>query len=256
MSAPPPTRETAKVVGWTLLFYAGVELAGYFLASNAVGAAAVQAALSEWGAGRVGVAWSDPLAKVPTWGAVARRAGSGAGLGFGAGALVLVVLLASHGATLARGTPLVGSLVVGFLVAALKAVRDELLFRGFVLRVLSGWPAPAVCALVCGVASAAATLGAPGTGAIQVAIAGVSGVAFAAIWLRDRGAWMAVGAHAAWSFSTGPLLHDGVLDVRFAPTPWGGGDAEIAGSATALAVIAAVALAGVVAAATGPATRS
>jgi membrane protease YdiL (CAAX protease family) len=245
----PSPGETGKVVGWGLVFYAGVQLAGFFLASNDLGAAAVQAALSEWGAGRVGIAWSDPLAKVPTWGAIARRAGSGAALGFGAGVLALVVLLVTHGATLARGTPALGSLAIGLLVSVLWAVRDELLLRGFVLRALGGWPSPAVCAVVCGVAGAAAELGAEGASPqpIAIAVAGVLGVAFAALWQRDRGAWMAVAAHASWLFTTRKLSHGAFLDVHFAPTAWGGGDAEMAGSSAALVVVAALALAGIAA---------
>jgi hypothetical protein len=242
-AAPPPANATAKTVGWALVFYGGVQLVGYFLASNTVGAAAVQAALSEWGAGRLGVAWSDPLAKAPTWSAIGRRAATGAGLGFAVGALALVVLLVTHGATLSKGSPVVASLAVGLLTATLWAVRDELLLRGFVLRTLSGWPSPAVCALVCGAAAAAAKLGVAGTTPVEIAVAGVSGVAFAALWQKDRGAWLAVGANTAWIFTTRSLFHDALLDVRFSPTVWGGGDVEAAGSATVLAVLVPLALA-------------
>ena len=233
----PATGETGKVVGWGLVFYGGVQLVGYLLANNDVGAAAVQAALSEWGAGRVGVAWSDPLAKVPSWTGIARRAASGGALGFVAGVACLVALLVTHGATVVKGSVTVPLLAVDLLVVALSAVRDELLLRGFVLRALGGWPSPAAAALVCGVASAAARLGVPGSVPVEVAIAGVSGVAFAALWQRDRGAWMAVGANAAFAFTTGPLLHYASLEVTFNPTLWGGGDKEAAGSATVLAVV-------------------
>jgi hypothetical protein len=248
MSAPPETKDAGKVVGWGLVFFAGVQLVGYILSSNDVGAAAVQAALSEWGAGRVGIAWSDPLARMPSWTKVARRAATGAGLGFAAGALVLVLLLIGHGAALVKGAVNGPTLVKGFAVAALLAVRDELLLRGFVRRAMSGWPTPAVIALVCGVASAAAQGGVEGSTPLAIAVAGVSGVLFAALWQKDRGAWMAVGAHAAWLFTTKNLFHDALLDVRFAQTTWGGGDAEALGSAAALAVLVPLALAAVVAA--------
>ncbi|HEY2368345.1 MAG TPA: hypothetical protein VGH87_18240, partial [Polyangiaceae bacterium] len=39
-------------------------------------------------------------------------------------------------------------------------------------------------------------------------------MAFACLWLRDRGAWLAAGANAAFMFVTGPVAQGAVLDVR------------------------------------------
>ena len=57
----------------------------------------------------------------------------------------------------------------------------------------------------------------------------------AAVWVRDRGAWMAVGANAAWSWATGSVVHGGLLDVRFAT--------EIDAGIPALVVLGAAAVA-------------
>ena len=244
--APPSVKDTARIVTWALFFYGGAQLLGSLLARASLGAVAVQAALAEWGAGRLAIAWSDPVAPAPTWRTMARRAGAGAALGFAAGAFVVVFVLVTRAATLAKTAPLLGQLAIGLLMAALTAMRDELLLRGFVLRALSGWPSWWGALLVCGLGGAAAQLGIEGSTAVEIALAGVTAVAFAAIWQRDRGAWMAVGAHTAWLFTAGTVIRGGLLDVRFAPTVWGGGDEGLRGSvagliATAIAVVAAVA---------------
>jgi len=63
------------------------------------------------------------------------------------------------------------------------------------------------------------------------------GIALGGLWLADRGAWMAVGASAAWSWTLGALVRGGLVDVRFAAA----GDA----SAAALIVAGAAAVAAV-----------
>ena len=58
-------RDVTRVVLWGLVFYAAVQLAGAWLVKSKLGAVAVQAALAEWGAGRVGVVWTDANAPPP-----------------------------------------------------------------------------------------------------------------------------------------------------------------------------------------------
>ena len=43
------------------------QFAATVFARNATATVAVQAALAEWGAGRMAIAWSDPLAPIPSW---------------------------------------------------------------------------------------------------------------------------------------------------------------------------------------------
>jgi hypothetical protein len=168
---------------------------------------------------------------------MANRAARGAGLGLGAGAFAVVFVLLTRGATLAQNKPLFAELAIGFIVAALTAVRDELMLRGFVLRALAGWPLWWALLIACGLAGASAQLGAQGTTAIEVAAAGISGVASGAIWQKDRGAWMAVGARTAWLFASGAIIRGGLLDLRFANTAWGNASMIVASTIIALAAI-------------------
>ncbi|MGA7119930.1 MAG: hypothetical protein WBY94_07535, partial [Polyangiaceae bacterium] len=62
------------------------------------------------------------------------------------------------------------------------------------------------------------------------------GIALASLWVRDRGAWMAVAANASWMWTLGSLAHGGLFDVRFVVEP---DDA-----ATAVAILAGFAIAG------------
>ena len=215
-TAAPTLAEARKVVGWGLVFWGAAQLATAVFAGNATALVAVQAALAEWGAGRVGLAWSDPLAPVPTWRDLARRAGKGAALGGGAAALVVLAALALHAATLAAPSPAAGPLAVGLVIALLTAVRDELFLRGLVLRATAALLPSGLALAACGAAAAAARWGADGVLGLAVAVEAVRGVAMGAIWMRDRGAWMAVGASAAWTWALGSLVRGGLLDVRFA----------------------------------------
>lgn len=228
----------ARIVGLGLLFYAGVSFVGAYFAENATGAAVLQAVLAEWGAGRLGITWSDSNAKQPTIAAIARRAARGASMGLTAAVVVLGFALLTRAARLAPNTPALVPVLVGVAVPAFVAMKDELLFRGLVLRLLpASTPAP-FALLACGLSSAAAAMGAGAKTIPEVAAAALGGVAFGALWRRDRGAWMAWGAHTAWLWASGPLAHGGIIDVRAALTPWGGGDAGLgAGWASVAALV-------------------
>jgi hypothetical protein len=54
--------------------------------------------------------------------------------------------------------------------------------------------------------------------------------------MRDRGAWMACGANATWAVMLGPVVHGGVVDIRFAAEPDAGVSALLVTAAAALAV--------------------
>ena len=98
----------ARTVGWGLAWYAAVCFAGGFFAQHAMAASGIQAALAEWGASRLGVAWSAPGARpdeADDARAVARRAASGFGAGLAAAALLVTVAVLTGAATLTGGRP-------------------------------------------------------------------------------------------------------------------------------------------------------
>jgi membrane protease YdiL (CAAX protease family) len=238
-------RDAAKVIGWGLLLYGGVLLVGSKLQAKAFGSIALQMVMAEWGAGRLAVAWSDPAADPPTSAAVAKRAGRGVTLGLAAAGAVLVFSVATHGLVAHANSPAPAQLAMGFITAALVAARDELLLRGIVIRAFRKACPTLALLLVCGGAGAAAEYGVlAGTDAgnpASFAIAGLLGVVFASLWLVDRGGWLPLGAHAAWTTATGTLIRGGLFDLRAEATPWGGGDAGPLGSTAVLVALLPVA---------------
>jgi hypothetical protein len=218
-TAPTSVGGAAQVAGWGLGFWGAVQLAGVLLERRPMALALVQAALAEWGAGRAGVAWSDPLGPIPSVPAVAKRAGVGAAWGAGAALAAIAVAAVTHGAAVGFGEPGPASLAVGLGAAMLAAVRDELLLRGVVLRatrgLLPGWAA----LVACGAAAAAARLGIDGAFSVAMAAEALRAVALAGLWMRDRGAWMAWGANTAWTWTLDSVARGGALDVRFAAEP-------------------------------------
>lgn len=240
-------RATARVVGQALLLVAAVDLAGAWLRERASAAIVVQLAIAELGAGRLAIAWSAPDSVAPPIGAVARRAAMGAGLGFAAG--VGLVALGRLTRSLSIGlaaTHDLWPLGVGLLMAVFAAARDELLLRGLVIRVLAGWSRGGLVVAACALAAGARGWFSEDATPQSIAIAGAAGAALACIWLVDRGAWMAVGANAAWTFWSGSLCSGALLDVRGGAGPWGGGALGLGGgaaSALGMAVAAAVAIA-------------
>ncbi len=253
----PALRDSARVAAWSVGLSGLAAALGALLEAHRAGSLAVQAFVVEWGAGRLGVAWSDPTAPPPTTGDVVRRACRGALLGLGAALVTLSFALLTGGASLSRA-PVNGSeLLLGVVVALFSAARDELLLRGLVLRAFRH-TLPVRSALplaVCGAVAAAARVAeVPGgelrplftsvTGLATLAIAALGGVCLTTLWLRDRGAWVALGAHAAWTLVTTTVLAGGLCDARWASSAWGGGPG---GMSSSLAVV--VPLAGITAAA-------
>lgn len=244
-TAPPlakALRTPVRIALWTFATFAATELAGAVLAKNPIGAAAIQAAAAEWGAGRIAVTWSDPLAPEPSVGAVARRGVVGLALGVGAAAFAASLMLLTGAAALRPGPAAIGQVAFGLLVPMLHSVRDELLLRGALLRLLGSIVPPGVAYVPCGLASAALALG-EGKSPVQVIVAGLLGVAFAALWRVDRGAWLAVGAHTGWLWATSTLLAGGLVDVRTAASRWGGGDTGFDGGLACLGAVFVVATA-------------
>jgi hypothetical protein len=226
--------DSAKVVAWGLVFWGGEQVAAGVLERNAIAMVVVQAGLAEWGAGRIAIPWSDPKAAVPTWQAVGRRAAVGAAMGLGCAALVTGIAVGLRAAVVVAGEPAMGALLVGLLVAVLGAVRDELLLRGVVLRATRLLPVSATL-VACGLVAAAARFGVDGGITAALIPEALRGTALGALWVRDRGAWMACAANAAWTWTMGPVLGGSLLDVRFA--------SDRASNASSIVVLAIAAIA-------------
>jgi hypothetical protein len=228
-----------KVAFWGLAIYAGGRIAALLLESMSMPAAVAQAVIAEWGTGRLGVAWSDPTQPIPTTGAIARRAAIGAAVGLVVAAVVVGFLATTRAVILERSSPAASMLLVGLVTAGLYAMRDELLLHGLVMRSLVSLDAPVLKVLACGVTSAAAAYGEIGGGApMAIAAQGLLGIVFGSLWVRDRGAWPAWGAHTAWLFGTALLMQGGFLEAKVASTPWGGADAgPLGGMAAVLALL-------------------
>jgi hypothetical protein len=243
-------RDTAKIIAWGLVLYAGVQFVGIKLSTKATGALAAQMVLAEWGAGRLAVAWSDPSAPPASLGSVAQRAAKGAAIGVLIAVLVVTFALATGAMVAHPNRPEATELAVGLISAALVAARDELLLRGVVIRAFRHACPPLVILAICGGAAAAAEYGAlapSDVSAARLAVAALLGVTFAALWLRDRGAWLAFGAHTGWSLLTGAAIGGGLFDIRSTSTAWGGANAGLPASLAAVAALvplAALAVAG------------
>ncbi len=234
-----------RVAAWGIAIDVATKMAAFVLESAALPAAVAQAIIAEWGVGRLGVAWSDPRSAVPTTGAIARRAGIGAGIGIAAVAMVTGFLATTRAVVLDRTDAVAFSMVVALVSAGLHAMRDELLLHGLAIRALvSVEPGHAGVAKVmaCGMTSAAAASAQLGATPAAIAVQGLLGMVFGALWVRDRGAWAAWGAHTAWSFATSMLLNGGFFEAHVASSAWGGGDAGALGGRAAVVALLPLAL--------------
>jgi hypothetical protein len=227
-----------RIALWGIGIFAGTRVVALLLESASMPAAVAQAVIAEWGCGRLGIAWSDPKAPAPTGAAIARRAGIGAAIGAVAAGLVVAFLASTQAVLLERVSPSTSMMIVALVTAGLYAMRDELLLHGLVLRTLVSVESPVVKVLACGVTSAAAAYGELGASAPRaVVVQGLLGMVFGALWVRDRGAWAAWGAHTAWLFTTSFLMQGGIFESRVAATSWGGGDAGPLGGTAALVAL-------------------
>jgi hypothetical protein len=221
-----------------LLFWGGVQLVGNVFERSETVAVAVQAVVAEWGAGALGISWSDPQQPRPSWAQLRFRIGVGLLLGFAAASAAIGAMVLVSGSRLCRmgGEP--GMLLLALVVAVLAAVRDELLLRGFVLTATRDLIGTAGAMGACGVAAAAARFGIDGVVTPALLADGLRGVALSTVWMRDRGAWAAVAANTAWTLTAGPLVHGALFDLS--------ASTDVATSAPGLVVLALAAAIGFV----------
>lgn len=212
-------RDATNVSFWGMAAYAVAQLIAMMFTQNLLGTAAIQSLVAELASGKVGVAWSDAEAPIPSTSAIAKRAGRGALAALGVAALCIVAITI-HGGNIVRGTFTIPAAALGLLTAGLTAMRDELLLRGIVIRAFKHLLPLPILFLVCGLAGAAARMGDPDASKIEIVSSAALGVIFASAWIADRGAWLAWGAHATWTWIVSTLARGVILDAK---SPSGGG---------------------------------
>jgi hypothetical protein len=215
VTTKPELRERARIVLWGIAIIGAVQAAGAYLAQRHAAAVVVQLVIAEFGTGRLGVAWSDPLAPAPTGTMMTKRALRGAAFGAAAAVTLVGASVLAHAATLDVGMFGVAPILVGLVSCAATGARDELVLRGLVLRALGPRASMQSKLAVCAMAGVAWRFGIePGASWSALAFSGLAAAALGALWLRDRGAWLAVGANAAFTFVTVTLAQGSLLDVR------------------------------------------
>lgn len=232
-----------RTAAWGLAIYTATRLIGIVAASTSMAAAVAQAVAAEYGAGRLGVAWSDPLQPLPNARQMARRGSTGAALGAAAALVLALLAWTTRAAIFEKPDATSWSIIaVGLVTAGLTAMRDELLLHGVTLRALSSVESPIARALACGVSSAAAALGEPAATPQLAAVHFLVGTALGTLWIRDRGAWMPWGAHLGFLFVTGTVLGGGAVHMKNAANAWGGAEAGILGGMVAVSALGPIAL--------------
>lgn len=157
-----------------------------------------------------------------------------------------VIIIAVFGGFRITGlTPrseLLPALIVALGTAVGPAFMEELLFRGFFLRILDAWlgwiPALAITSALFGAAHLA-NPDATFSGAVFIAIE--AGLLLGGAYLLTRRLWLAIGLHAAWNFVqafvfsssvSGTGESTGIFDVEWSGSTWlTGGAMGLEGSA-------------------------
>lgn len=231
-------RDATNVSFWGMAAFAVAQLIAMMFTQNLVGTAAIQSLVAELAAGKVGIAWSDPEAPIPSVSAVATRASRGA-LAALLVSTLCILSISIRGGSVGRGTFSISAAALGLLVAGLTAMRDELLFRGVVIRAFKHLLPLPLLFLVCALVGAATRYGNPDATKIEIVAGAALGVIFAAAWISDRGAWLAWGAHAGWTWITSTLARGVIIDAKL---PGGGAfedDVVVVGILVVAALIAA-----------------
>jgi hypothetical protein len=221
-------RDAALTASWALAIYAGSFALGEVLGAKIVlRRLVVQVVGVEWAARRLGVSWSDPSLEEPPLGAVARRSLGGLLFGALAAFFVLAFARATMGIRSVSLAFVPSDLGLGLLIAAMSAVKDELLLRGTVLRSFRAVLGQEWQLVLAGVVAVAARVGqAPdvpysalfesAAGCASLASAGLFGASMAALWQRERGAYLACAVHAGWTFATTTAITGGGFEGSIA----------------------------------------
>lgn len=130
----------------------------------------------------------------------------GTGVGVAAMSLTILAIAIGGGYSVARfNAP---SLLLGHAVAALFAgVWEELLFRGFLFRLVEQWLGTTVALLASAALFGAAHLGNDNASPLAAfAIAIEAGILLGAVYMLTRRLWAAIGLHMAWNFTQGGVF--------------------------------------------------
>ena len=209
----PPLAEIGIGLAWLLGAAAMLQIVELLLGRVIMGAAIAGAVIADLASTWAGVRWD--VGEKRHWKDAVARLGAGAGLAAAVVAATFALGAATGRVEIHAGAPSLGIFLV-ILRAAAIAVRDELIFRGIplVAAARAGVPKP-IARGFAALAGAAAIATLPGASPASITLTVASGWLFATLWQRDRGAWSAVGAHAAWALLTGAVLRGGLVDMAF-----------------------------------------
>jgi membrane protease YdiL (CAAX protease family) len=237
------TKQRLSILGvgaaWMLGIRVALVLLAAFLGSSPLPEAVLGALLVDVATGRAGLPWSeDELTRQD----VLRRLGVGAAVGAGVAALALGISLAAGWGAAEPAAPTAMSLAA-LIPASAIAVRDELLYRGLPLLFAARAGLPWWSAVIFGALASPSAFAGGDISAAAVALAVANGALFAMLYVRLRGAWAAVGAHAAWATVTEILARGTFFEVRWtsgelATGEMANGPPAWIGAALALAVVA------------------
>jgi hypothetical protein len=188
----------------------------------------------------MGIPWTSPshAERFPNAAKPWRRIAIGAAFGAGAAMLAVGFLVVGRAAVLVRAEPTVAAVALALATSGLEAVRAEFLLRGVVLRALQNARISGLGkVLACGLMGAMAAAGDSSATLPSVFFDGALGLGFGALWVHDRGVWMAWSAHTAWAFATGLLLQGGLFNAQVASSWWGGNAGPLRGIAGTVAVL-------------------
>ena len=177
----------------------------------------------------------------------------GLGLALGAGMMAVIVgIIWLAGGYHPTGVGMTDSMWFGVAAGIGGGFGEEILFRGFILRIVERWVGSWPALLISSALFGAVHLSNENATAFGAAAIGVeAGVLFAALYLWTRRLWVPIGLHIAWNFTQGAVFsspisgleqQDGFIRATFSgPELLTGGAMGVEGSVVAIVVCLAVA---------------
>jgi hypothetical protein len=217
---PTTASGVAKIGAGGLFFFAASLFAGGILSAYGLVSLVAKAIIAEIGLSRLGVAWADdPEEAAPS---STKNVLRGIGMGLAASVLAALAAFVLGRAHFEPGGLVLATLGTGLVSAGATAVAHELFFRGLVLKLTSRIASTALRVVACGAAEAAFAFGQPGATVLEAAVLGTLGGITACLWLRDRAAYTAIGAHAGWLFGTRAVFRGGLFELAGSASFMGG----------------------------------
>lgn len=227
---------------WLVGLGAALLLLELVLGRSPLGAAIAGAVLADIVAGFAGVRWDMDADGRPSATPIdASTALRRVAIGMAAAAAAAVITLLAAGALgwirVEAGAPS-KTLGLALVRGAAIGVREELFLRGIVLVTAArAGVRPLYGAIFAALAGGAAIALVPGAGPSAMALAVGSGLLFATLWQRERGAWAAASAHGLWLFLVGSAIRGGIIDVTWKEGSLTSGARSFGGPAWLAAVV-------------------